>query len=182
MMRWYPDVDGNFIEQFQTSGFNARIWELYLFATFVELGFARSEDFAVPDFLLSSPRGAFGLEATTVNPPGVDRPNDEKGLMAFMENFIPIKIGRALRGKLERGTPYWELPQMKDLPFVLAVQDFHFANSMQMVTSATTEYVFGVRHSLDNELKISGLTSTFGVTYTKNPASSNCRVPRTSAL
>ena len=154
MMRWYTDVDGNFIEQFQTTGFNARIWELYLFATFVELSFVRSEAFAVPDFLLSSPLGAFGLEATTVNPPGIDLPTDEKGLMAFMENFIPIKIGRALRAKLEWRNPYWELPQMKGLPFVLAVQDFHFANSMQMVTSATTEYVFGVRHSLDDELKI----------------------------
>ena len=25
------DADGNFVEQFQTTGFNARIWELYLF-------------------------------------------------------------------------------------------------------------------------------------------------------
>ena len=27
MMHWYEDVDGNFVEQFQTTGFNARIWE-----------------------------------------------------------------------------------------------------------------------------------------------------------
>jgi hypothetical protein len=43
---------------------------------------------------------------------------------------------------------------MKGKPFVLAIQDFHFANAMQMVVSAATEYVFGVRHSLDNGLKI----------------------------
>jgi hypothetical protein len=43
---------------------------------------------------------------------------------------------------------------MEDIPFVLAVQDFHFANAMQMVVSAAAEYVFGVRHSLDKELKI----------------------------
>jgi hypothetical protein len=38
MMRFYEDADGNFIEQFQTGGFDPRLWELYLFATFVELG------------------------------------------------------------------------------------------------------------------------------------------------
>ena len=27
MMRWYEDADGNFIEQFQTTGFDQRIWE-----------------------------------------------------------------------------------------------------------------------------------------------------------
>ena len=30
MMAWYEDIDGNFIEQFQTTGFDARLWELYL--------------------------------------------------------------------------------------------------------------------------------------------------------
>ncbi len=39
MMRWYEDADGNFVEQFQTTGFDARIWELYLFATFSEMGY-----------------------------------------------------------------------------------------------------------------------------------------------
>jgi hypothetical protein len=39
MMRWYEDADGNFVEQFQTTGFNARLWELYLFTTLVETGY-----------------------------------------------------------------------------------------------------------------------------------------------
>jgi hypothetical protein len=30
MIKWYEDVDGNFVQQFQTTGFDARIWELYL--------------------------------------------------------------------------------------------------------------------------------------------------------
>jgi ribosomal protein L30 len=154
MMRWYKDADGNFIEQFQTTGFNARIWELYLFATFIELGYARSEAFAVPDFLLSGAFGSFGVEATTANPPGAEIPNDKTELQRFIENFVPIEIGRALRAKLDRKTPYWAMPQMEGQPFVLAVQDFHFASAMQMVVSAATEYVFGVRHSLDKGLKI----------------------------
>lgn len=39
MMNWYEDVDGNFVEQFQSSAFDARLWELYLYAMFVELGY-----------------------------------------------------------------------------------------------------------------------------------------------
>jgi ribosomal protein L30 len=34
MMRFHEDIDGNFVEQFQTTAFDARLWELYLFATF----------------------------------------------------------------------------------------------------------------------------------------------------
>jgi hypothetical protein len=40
MMRWYKDVDGNFIEQFQTTGFDARLLELYIFAMLTEVGFS----------------------------------------------------------------------------------------------------------------------------------------------
>ena len=36
MMRWYEDPDRNFVEQFQTTGFDSRIWELYLYAMLSE--------------------------------------------------------------------------------------------------------------------------------------------------
>jgi hypothetical protein len=50
MMRWYEDADGNFVEQFQSTGFDARIWELYLFAAFTEIGYEISRIHAIPDF------------------------------------------------------------------------------------------------------------------------------------
>lgn len=53
MMPFFEDADGNFVEQFQTTGFDPRLWELYLFATFTELGYAHEEGVAVPDFLLT---------------------------------------------------------------------------------------------------------------------------------
>ena len=69
MMRFYKDDDGNFVEQFQTTVFDARLWELYLFATFSALGYARFPDLAVPDFIFEGPLGSLGIEATTANPP-----------------------------------------------------------------------------------------------------------------
>ena len=50
MMHWYDDPDGNFVEQFQTTGFDARIWELYLFAAFSEMDYQIDRTDAVPDF------------------------------------------------------------------------------------------------------------------------------------
>jgi hypothetical protein len=151
MMRFYEDEDGNFVEQFQTTAFDARLWELYLFATFVELGYARVPEIQVPDFLLSSPFGAFGLEASTINPPNnnaVKLPSDQKQMSNYLENYVPLRLARVLRRKLEKKTPYWKTPAMKDLPFAIAVQDFHTAGSMRVFTQAATEYAFGVRHSM----------------------------------
>ena len=149
MMRFHEDADGNFVEQFQTTAFDARLWELYLFATFTELGYASDPGVAVPDFILSSPFGSFGVEATTVNPGAAfNLPESKKELLAYMENYIPIRLARSLRSKLERAKPYWEVPEMEGKPFLIALQDFHSPGSMRMIISAMTEYAFGVRHSI----------------------------------
>ena len=43
MMHYFEDADGNFVQQFQSTAFDARLWELYLYALFTELryGFNR---------------------------------------------------------------------------------------------------------------------------------------------
>lgn len=151
MMRYHEDEDGNFVQQFQTTGFDARIWELYLFAVFTELGFARVPDIQAPDFVLEGLGGRIAVEATTANPsqrnaPPLPENRDEE--VSYQENYIPIKIGRALRAKLNRQVPYWEIPEVAGVPFLLAVQDFHLPGSMRTIVPAATEYVFGVRHSM----------------------------------
>ena len=69
LMRWHEDVDGNFIDQFQTAGFDARLWELYLFATLTEANLAIDRPKPAPDFVAQGLHGQFAIEATTVNPP-----------------------------------------------------------------------------------------------------------------
>ena len=49
----YVDRDGNFVEQLQTSAFDARLWELYLHACLVEWGFALDNTFEAPDYVAS---------------------------------------------------------------------------------------------------------------------------------
>lgn len=151
MMRFYEDVDGNFIEQFQTTGFDPRVWELYLFATFTELGFARDERATVPDFLLTGPKGKIAVEATTINPPQQGDPPKPTTLAearVYLENYVPIKMARALTRKLYHKSRYWTAPGANDIPFIIALQDFHAPRSMSRVIMPATEYVFGVRHSM----------------------------------
>jgi hypothetical protein len=44
------DRGGNFRQQLQTEGFDARVWELYLYAAFSEAGYTIDTEQAVPDF------------------------------------------------------------------------------------------------------------------------------------
>ena len=45
-----PNPDDNFVQDFQTSNFDSRLWELYLFACFREQGLSVVQDFPSPDF------------------------------------------------------------------------------------------------------------------------------------
>lgn len=152
MMRFYEDNDGNFVEQFQTTAFDARLWEVYLFAAFVELGYAPAPHLAIPDFLFWGPEGSIGIEATSVNPAEagdpVAVPQDSAQLLAYMENYIPIRLARVLKRKLEKKAPYWERPEMNGIPFLIAVQDFHIPGAMRMIAAGMSDYAFGVRHGL----------------------------------
>lgn len=67
-MRWYPDRDGNFIQQFQSEAYDARIWELYLWATLVSLDYAAELPEPAPDLVALGVGGRLTIEATTVNP------------------------------------------------------------------------------------------------------------------
>ena len=151
MMPFYEDADGNFVEQFQTRGFDARVWELYLFATFTELGFAHETGVAVPDLLVTGPEGRLAIEATTINPPhrgDAPHPTSITEARRYVENYVPIRIARALTRKLYHKRRYWTVPGAEDCPFVIALQDFHGPQSMARLIMPATEYVFGVRHSI----------------------------------
>ncbi|HKS27599.1 MAG TPA: hypothetical protein VJS44_07255 [Pyrinomonadaceae bacterium] len=147
MMNWYEDVDGNFVQQFQSTGFDARLWELYLYALFNELGYTFNRDYAAPDFLCEGLPGKFFVEATTVNPSAVPPTEDELTQKGYSENYVPIKFGSALFSKLQK--KYWELPHVEGLPLVFAVQDFHQPLSMTWSASALVQYLYGIRQTLN---------------------------------
>ncbi len=152
MMHWYEDADGNFIEQFQTTGFNARIWELYLFATFVEMEYHLDRTSRLPDFTCNGVLGEFNVEAMTVNPtehkgggliPEPPR-NTEKERRDFLSEYMPIKFGSTLTSKLAK--KYWEKPHVTGKPLVFAIQDFSAPASMMYTRPALFTYLYGYDH------------------------------------
>jgi hypothetical protein len=143
MMHYFEDVDGNFVQQFQTTGFDARLWELYLYALFTELGYGFDRSEAVPDFACVGLMGAFFVEATTVNRSG-GTPTPEHS-PEYFENYVPLKFGSALFSKLNK--QYWNLPPVGGFPFIIAIQDFHAPQAMFWSNSALVEYLYGIRQT-----------------------------------
>lgn len=68
LQKEFDDPDGNFVEQFQTTGFDARTFELFLFAMFRESGHAINRAYSRPDFLLQKAGIGAWIEAVTANP------------------------------------------------------------------------------------------------------------------
>lgn len=164
MMRWYEDADGNFIEQFQTTGFDARIWELYLFAAFREMFYTTDKTYPAPDFLCKNLDDQFYVEAVTVNPTRdkagniVPEPsfNSREDFDNYRLHYMPIKFGSPLTSKLAKR--YWNLPHVAGTPLLLAVQDFSSPQSMLRSRSAFETYMYGYAHDWerdgDGKLKI----------------------------
>jgi hypothetical protein len=156
MMRYHDDIDGHFVQNFQANGFDARLWELYLWTSFIELGYVRKSHTQTPDFVLRGIRGELALEAVSANPPdqgNVPTPTTKAEFDEYLENYIPIKLAGALRSKLNHKPPYWEGPEVAGVPFCIAVQDYSSGGSMRFIVPAAVEYVFGVRHWMENGVR-----------------------------
>ncbi len=151
MMRWYDDVDGNFVEQFQTTGFDPRMWEVYLFATLTESGYVLDRTAPMPDFVALGSGGPIALEATTVNPRVIDGqlepepPTEtEEQQINYARHYMPIRYAGPLTTKLNKR--YWEREHVSGLPLVFAIQDFHEPLSMSWSGSSLPIYLYGVYH------------------------------------
>jgi hypothetical protein len=157
MMHWYEDPDGNFIEQFQTTGFDARLWEPYLFAVFAEMSYLIKRIHAVPDFVCEGVLGTFAVEAMTVNPtqdatgavvpPPPNRTPEEH--RAFVSQYMPIKFGSVLFSKL--GKKYWERPSATGKPLLFAIQDFSAPASMLFSRTALPLYLYGYDYAWEHD-------------------------------
>ena len=148
MMRWHEDLDGNFVEQFQSAGFDQRMWELYLFAMLTELGYVLDRAHAVPDFIGHGLAGQIAIEAVTVGPTRhgkkvvVPPPTETaEQIAAYLQDYMPIKFGSPLFSKLKK--KYWEQREIAGIPLVFAIADFSSPGSMVNSRSALERYLYG---------------------------------------
>ena len=149
MAPWVVDLDGNLVRDFQTTGFDGRIWELYLFAPFTALDFGFDRSAAVPDFRLVRDDAKVFVEAVTANPTGGVEfdikqmpPDPPKDYWRYIEHDMPQKCGSPLLSKLRKR--YWEREDQAGHPFVLAIADFHAPASMTWSRIALEFYLYGV--------------------------------------
>ena len=153
-------ADKNFVEQFQTTGFDARLFELFLHAYLESIGAHATRAAERPDYLVSRGGATVAIEATTANPtqvrgtqprsitgvnPMALAAEDERERRDRLQNEIPIRIGSALFSKL--GKRYWELPHVRNRPLVFAVTSFHAHDSLLFSSAGVAQYLYGLRQS-----------------------------------
>lgn len=146
--------DGNFQEQFQTTGFDSRFFELYLYAYFSRSGFAVDRSHAYPDFLIERDGIKACVEATTVNPSTsgviakfgktIEGLTPEE-LRDYAQEELPVRFGSALYSKLNK--EYWKKPPCVGLPMVFAIQAFHDRGSLHFSDVALAEYMYATRQT-----------------------------------
>lgn len=144
----YKDIDGNFIDQFQSkNGFDARIWELYLYCFFKEQKFSFHREHEAPDYLVEKFEQKIAVEAVVIS-----RKKKEYDVKEFktvvemnedLENKIPLMVSNAIYEKVKK--EYWNKEHVKGIPFLLAVADFHETSSMIWTYEAFLTTLFGVK-------------------------------------
>ncbi|WP_350431359.1 hypothetical protein ABIS04_13250 [Shewanella sp. H8] len=145
----YVDVDGNYIKEFQTHGFDARLWELFLYIFLYDSGFEFNQDYNAPDYLVSFFGKQFCIEAVTVNPsqnserPDPPSPQNDVDMQKLCDDYMPIKFGSSLFTKLQK--KYWEKPHVQGKPLIIAIHDYHMPGSMTWSRNALVEYLYGKR-------------------------------------
>lgn len=142
-----PNPDANFASDMQTANFDSRLWELYLFACFREMGLEVSQDVPSPDFkLVAGPLSAY-VEAVTANPTKArdgslpelkHAPVDKVDRLA---GDAAARFAKTLRSKIQKG--YHDQPHVRGLPFALALADFHGGSTMVWSREALSTYLYG---------------------------------------
>ncbi|OMP74564.1 glycosaminoglycan attachment site [[Flexibacter] sp. ATCC 35208] len=154
----YKDIDGNFIQQFQSlNGFDARLWEIYLYCFCREEYFSFKKGSHAPDLIIEKMGVEIAIEAVTINPTentreallNISRPFTQAEVEEKLKNEMPIKYATVLTKKLKKR--YWELSHVAGKSIIIAVADFHAYMSMTWSFSALLEYLYGykISHSKD---------------------------------
>ncbi|MER5481281.1 hypothetical protein ABT026_30530 [Streptomyces sp. NPDC002734] len=159
----FPDADGNFRKEFQTTGFSPRVFELALYAALLEQGHRIDRSSVAPDFVTGG-ENAVAIEATTTNPPQSESTSaqTEQDIAAAVRRLIPddvdtaeeefvFQVGKALRRKMIKrdaeGNAYWEKPHTANIPFAIALEAFHHPSALIFSSAAIGNYLYGQRQT-----------------------------------
>lgn len=143
------DADRHFVREFQTAGFDARTWELYLRAALVSVGLDVDSVGQRPDFRCVCPGQTFFIEATTSNPSV--RPAPPRDFQEYLSRVanstvdydeIAVRFGSALFTKQQK--KYHELPHVEGHALAFAIEGFHDEGSLFHADGPLLRYLFGL--------------------------------------
>ena len=178
----FEDRDGNFVDQLQSkNGFDARIWELYLWCYLREEEFNFNYDHEAPDFMVEKWGQGVAIEAVHINrKQKTDEPFktisvDE--IKRKLEDEIPLLYGSPLYSKLQHTyntQPYWELKHVKGKPLVYAIADFHADMSMTWSFPGIVSILYGIdQKAFQNEDGSIDLVNESGIVFKKKAVDIN---------
>lgn len=145
----WEGADPQFMRDFQTEGFDARTWELYLSAALTDVGLELDSVDGRPDFRCAGRGQTFFLEATTSNP--TVRPAPPRDIEDYFSRLaastvdydeIAVRFGSALYSKQQKR--YHELSHVKGHPLVFAIEGFHDEGSLFYADAPLLRFLFGL--------------------------------------
>ena len=145
-----PSPDKNFVPDFQTAGFDARVWELYLFAALTFSGFDVAEPYDQPDFLARRFGETAWIEAVTANPPQVATETVSLPIQRVVDDLLPIRYGTPLKRKL--GAEYWKRDHVAGKPLVIAIADFADDDPLRWSHAGLYRYLYGKEITLTSPI------------------------------
>ncbi len=129
----FVDRDGKIVKEFQTT-FNSSFWELYLHASFRELGFTADYSKETPDFILSRDGYQIVAEATIASHPEgytaewereISKEAIEKLDTEEIIELASVRLANALATKHKKYVEsYSKLDHVKGLPFIICLAPF----------------------------------------------------------
>ena len=147
----FPNPDNHFIQEFQTHGFDARVWELALFSVghFGPWTVTRPEE--RPDYRFERNGLGVWIEAVTANPSAkplvqmaAEGADELEVKFHEMNDALPIRLGSPLYSKLQK--KYWELAHVSGQPLVFALEDFSDPSPARTTDAALIRYLYGFDH------------------------------------
>jgi hypothetical protein len=148
----FPNPDEHFIREFQTTGFDARVWELVVAAMGQFGPYNVSRPYDAPDFHFERDGLGVWIEATTANPSAkppqqIAESVDELEVKFHqMNDVVPIRLGSPLYSKLKKA--YWEQAHVAGQPFVIAIEDFADDDPIRTSDAPLFKYLYGMDHKV----------------------------------
>lgn len=161
----FEDIDGNLAEQFQTTGFHQRLWEILLHQFFKENKFTIRREGDNPDFFIEKNKMEIAVEAVTSNPTDKDEeteklikqafdfrnPEQQKTAQRHIIDQTTIKLGSALYSKLTK--KYWEKKHIAGKPLVFAIEAFHHSHANNFPDYKIISYLYGFVIKQDKDIQ-----------------------------